>query len=285
MKPLRTRLHLRFVQQGGDCIWCGGQMQFPHKPRKFKNRPPRNTATVEHIIPLALGGADNVDNLVAACRSCNTKRGTRADFYPDERVLALLKTKTKGVSLMAKTRKGDWMQTYTGRVFWPLDPAPQDVCIEDIAHALSMSCRYNGHTRRFYSVAEHSVLVSRHVPPEDALWGLLHDATEAYLPDVIRPIKPHLTGFKEIENRLMDVICQRFQLSQGMPQSVHHADSAILTDEQMQVMGRPPRDWNLPYPGLGVQIRCWLPSDAEADFLSRFHELVMLRNKPAGEVS
>ncbi|MFN9113590.1 MAG: phosphohydrolase, partial [Bacteroidota bacterium] len=70
-----------------------------------------------------------------------------------------------------------WIQTFSGIAFWPLDPKPEHVRIADIAHALSMKCRYNGHTRKFYSVAEHSVLVSRHVPEEDALWALLHDAS------------------------------------------------------------------------------------------------------------
>ena len=72
-------------------------------------------------------------------------------------------------SQAVSARKGDWMQTYTGRQFWPIDPRANEVHIEDIAHALSMMCRYNGHCRTFYSVAEHSVLVSQHVPPEHAL--------------------------------------------------------------------------------------------------------------------
>ena len=86
-------------------------------------------------------------------------------------------------------RKGDWIQTFTGRAFYVLDPRPEDVDIEDIAHALSMQCRFAGHCREFYSVAQHSVTASWLVPPEDALWGLLHDAAEAYVVDLPRPIK------------------------------------------------------------------------------------------------
>lgn len=74
--------------------------------------------------------------------------------------------------------KGDWMQTYTGRRFWPLDPVAGDIEIMDIAHALSNQCRYAGHTRFHYSVAQHSVQVSENVAPEHALWGLLHDAPD-----------------------------------------------------------------------------------------------------------
>src|SRR4051812_20612492 len=85
--------------------------------------------------------------------------------------------------------RGDWMQTYTGRAFWPLDAQPEDVDPLDIAAALSMLCRYGGHVSRFYSVAEHCLLMSEAVAPEHALWALLHDATEAYMGDMVRPLK------------------------------------------------------------------------------------------------
>jgi uncharacterized protein len=83
----------------------------------------------------------------------------------------------------------DWILTYTGRRFSPLAPRPEDVCIEDIAHALANKCRFTGHTQRFYSVAEHSVLVQSLVSPPYGLAALLHDAAEAYLPDIASPIK------------------------------------------------------------------------------------------------
>jgi 5'-deoxynucleotidase YfbR-like HD superfamily hydrolase len=103
----------------------------------------------------------------------------------------------------------NWIQTFTGRQFWPLDPRPEDIELLDIAHALANKCRYTGHTRSFYSVAQHSVLVSEIVPAADAHWGLLHDASEAYLPDVARPVKRELAGFQEIENRLMGCVAER----------------------------------------------------------------------------
>jgi len=86
----------------------------------------------------------------------------------------------------------EWIQTYTGKKFWAFDAAIADICIEDIAHALAMRCRFGCHCKEFYSVAQHSVIVSHHLPPELKLWGLLHDATEAYLPDVPRPQKGRL---------------------------------------------------------------------------------------------
>src|SRR5690242_11754504 len=86
-------------------------------------------------------------------------------------------------------RRGDWMQTYTGRRFWPLDPRVDDIDIGDIAHHLSLVCRFAGACREFYSVAQHCVGVSYVCDPKDALWGLLHDAAEAYVGDMVRPLK------------------------------------------------------------------------------------------------
>lgn len=168
------------------------------------------------------------------------------------------------------TRQGDWMQTYTGRQFWPIHPRPDEINIEDIAHALSMMCRYNGHCRTFYSVAEHSVLVSRHVPPEHALWALLHDASEAYIADIVRPAKRFIAGYCEVEARIMDAVCERFGLLPVMPDEVRRADMAILADEMPVLLGIPS---TLDEPALGVEIVGWSPWLAEKRFLSRYAEL------------
>ncbi|MFG0247924.1 MAG: phosphohydrolase, partial [Phycisphaeraceae bacterium JB051] len=77
-----------------------------------------------------------------------------------------------------------WIQTYTGKAFYPLREDPGIIDIRDIAHALSLQCRFNGHCSDFYSVAQHSVHVSEVVPQAFALWGLLHDAAEAYMSDL-----------------------------------------------------------------------------------------------------
>jgi len=84
-------------------------------------------------------------------------------------------------------RIGDWIQTYTGKRFWPLDPRPEDVDILDIAHSLSLLCRFTGHTSSFYSVSQHSILVAQEVPKRLRLWALFHDAAEAYIGDIARP--------------------------------------------------------------------------------------------------
>jgi hypothetical protein len=172
----------------------------------------------------------------------------------------------------------DWMQTASGRAYWPADPSHEDVDINDIAHALSMLCRYGGHSRWFYSVAEHSVLVSRMVPPEWALHGLLHDATEAYLVDVPRPIKRHLTNYKELEQRNWVAICDAFGMDPTMPDCVHDADSAILLAEKDVLMGPTPEGhvWfaeSHKYTKPDVEIVGFTPTLARQFFLERFHDL------------
>src|SRR5689334_2642685 len=116
--------------------------------------------------------------------------------------------------------RGDWMQTFTGRRFYPLSPRPGEIDPADIAHALSLLCRYGGHVDRFYSVAEHCVLMSQAVAPEDALAALLHDATEAYVVDVPRPLKRQLAGYREIEEQVWFAIAYRFRLDYELPAAV-----------------------------------------------------------------
>lgn len=172
-------------------------------------------------------------------------------------------------------RIGDWMQTASGKQFWPLDPRVDEIDIEDIAHALSMQCRYAGHCLQFYSVAEHCCHISDACSSEHALWGLLHDASEAYLTDVIRPIKSSLTGYKAIEQRLMACICERFGLPIEQPEIVSELDRRILGNECTGVMALPPVPWKTtdnPLPNLKY-LPCWHPSMARQQFLTRFYYL------------
>lgn len=166
-----------------------------------------------------------------------------------------------------------WVQTYSGRKFFPLTPRVADVDIGDIAHALAFNCRFNGHCLRFYSVAEHSVRVSHAVPPALALWGLLHDAAEAYLTDLPRPVKIQMPLFSKIEDRLLEVILGKFGLSMPMPPEVRFADDALLATEQRDVMAPPPDAWHLPAPPLADRIEPMTPDAAELAFLRRFEEL------------
>lgn len=173
------------------------------------------------------------------------------------------------------TERGDWMQTFSGWAFYPMSPHEDEIDPVDIAHALSMLCRYGGHVRRFYSVAEHCVLMSRAVSPENALWALLHDATEAYLGDMVRPVKRFLPAYARAEDRLMGVICKRFGLPATCPDEVKDADNRILRDERDALMGPAPLPWRSieNVPALGVDIGPWWPDEAERRYLERLHEL------------
>lgn len=168
------------------------------------------------------------------------------------------------------SRTGDWMQTASGRAFYPLDPRPEEIHIEDIAAALSKLCRYGGHCKRFYSVAEHCVLMAHAAPDGFRLSALLHDASEAYLSDVIRPVKRHLTNYEAIEAELERAIARRFCLAFPMPAEVKRLDNAILADERDQAMLAPPCEWGLTEPALGVTLQFWTPEKAEYEFLAAF---------------
>ena len=174
-------------------------------------------------------------------------------------------------SAQDEVRHGDWMQTFSGKAFWPLDPRPEEVDIRDIAHALSMQCRYAGHCLRFYSVAEHCVMLvyeMRRHTRRLQIDLLLHDAAEAYLVDVPRPVKRYLTGYREAEARVDAAIRKHFVLFRRPHKRVKALDNAILHDEQAQNMAPSVRDWNLPGGPLGVSLHFWSPAEAEAAFLA-----------------
>lgn len=175
--------------------------------------------------------------------------------------------------------RSDWMQTHSGIAF-SFPPTPKMIAIGDIAHSLSMQCRYNGHCRTFYSVAEHSVLVSDwllyNVGPAAARAGLLHDAGEAYLCDVPKPLKPMLGGYREASDALDRVIEARFGLPPGAldAEAVKVADYRILADEQAALMGPAPIPWRHHQDGpLGVRIHATSPDAAARDFLLTFERL------------
>ncbi len=132
-------------------------------------------------------------------------------------------------------RKGNWISTYCMKRVYPFDPRMDEICIEDIAHALSNICRFTGHCSEFYSVAQHSVYVSVHVNQKNAMCGLLHDAAEAYLNDIARPVKidirMHL--YAEAEVYLRDFILAKFGVNtgNGLPDEVIEIDNKMITTE------------------------------------------------------
>lgn len=132
------------------------------------------------------------------------------------------------------------MRTWTDKRVDPLNLQPEDICIEDIAHALSRQCRYNGHVEGFLSVARHSLWVSHFLldfthDRKLALWGLLHDAAETYVGDMIRPLKhrPEMELFRLADARADEAIAYKFGLCWPMPEEVKKADNHVLTNIEL----------------------------------------------------
>lgn len=179
---------------------------------------------------------------------------------------------------MVSTAEPGSIQTFSGLRFWPLDPCPESIRIEDIAHALGHQARWGGHTRTFYSVAQHSVLVSQLCRPEDALWGLLHDASEDYLRDVARPLKElkEFGSYRLAERRLQLCIYEKFGLPADEPASVTAADDTMLAVEYRDLMNWDSGEQLIASPPATVTVtitETWQPRRAELNFLARFDEL------------
>lgn len=170
----------------------------------------------------------------------------------------------------------DWFQTVTGKRFWPLDPRVEDLDIEDIAHGLSMKCRYGGHTLSFFSVAQHSIIVADIVERIGSdrqliLTALMHDAAEAYSADVVRPIKVQMPQFKEIENKIEAVIAKKYGLIWPFPPIIKWADNTALNTERRDLLTKTEHAWNqhdaMILPG---RIIPWPWHDAKHEFLAAF---------------
>lgn len=199
----------------------------------------------------------------------------------------LQKTIKLGVRIMK-------MLTYTGKIFDPLDMNVEDVDIKDIAHALSYSCRFNGHCRNFYSIAEHSYAVSRYLEfigcdARIQMRGLLHDGAEAYLGDIIRPIKQEVSVLEIYERFILDRIFIKYEVKLSTPSPgdldliIMEADDKILLTEAERLIDGDTSCWNLnctaslskealqksmPEVHFG-----WSPVYSEMKFLERFNKL------------
>lgn len=170
-------------------------------------------------------------------------------------------------------RKGDWLITFTGKRFYPLDPREEDIDIVDIAHSLSLLNRFNGHTEFPYSVAQHSIKVSYLVDPQFALDGLLHDATETYVNDLPRPLKRNLQDYRAVEDGIHEIISSKFDVCTNSDM-VKGADAvALVTEAQWMCHGEQwYYDSHWPSPaGYKVFERNW--RDVQDEFLDRFEEL------------
>jgi 5'-deoxynucleotidase YfbR-like HD superfamily hydrolase len=153
-----------------------------------------------------------------------------------------------------------------------LNPKPEDILLEDIAHALSQICRFTGHTSLPYFVAHHSVLVSRFVSPENALWGLLHDAPEAYLNDLSSPLKTIINGdYHKLEDSIMSVIANKFGLKGEMPDEVKIVDKMVGINELWSFIDPDYKEEGIVK--LWDKLEAWPYRWAKGKFMQRFEEL------------
>lgn len=166
-----------------------------------------------------------------------------------------------------------WVQTYTGRKFVLSKPLSGDIGIEDIAHSLAYQCRFAGHCREFYSIAEHSVRAAQLVRHSLRKQALLHDAAEAYIGDITRPMKRLIPAIVDLEREIWAKIAERFDIKVELDEEVRYADNVMLATEARDLMTPPPEPWeSLPEP-LPHALIPWAPVRAESWFLSIFYAL------------
>ena len=178
------------------------------------------------------------------------------------------------------------MQTFTGKKFYFLDPQPADVDILDIAHSLSYQCRYNGHALRFYSVAEHSMLLASYtehvlkLPLPQIMRALLHDAVEAYVSDVPSPFKKAVPAFPAIEAEVEKVVMEAFGLDPEKPDWLREIDQRICLYEREAIMVKSV-EWpdSTGLAPLGMAIQCLAPHEAEGYFMRAYANLSVLLQK------
>jgi 5'-nucleotidase len=176
-------------------------------------------------------------------------------------------------------KAGPYIQTVSGRRIDPFAPDPDQIDLDDIAQALSNQCRFGGHCRVFYSVAQHSCLAADLIAADvaavaDRLWALLHDAPEAYLVDLPHPLKhrsPLGDVYREAESLLQAAICRRFRLPLEPPRSLKAIDRALLATERKTLAQVA---WHWPElegaQPLDIEIEPWLPQRAAEEFRGRY---------------
>ena len=168
------------------------------------------------------------------------------------------------------------VSTRSGRRVALLNPSPSQIAIGDIAHGLAHQCRFNGQTNKFYSVAQHSVLVASILPRELRLAGLLHDASEAYLGDIVQPLKELLPDYQAIEAKFCEVLGTRFDVDLQPNDAIKHADLVVLATERRDLMPMDTADWSS-IAGITPLIRTikpLAPETAAAQFMDLFFKLI-----------
>lgn len=174
-------------------------------------------------------------------------------------------------SIGEKTDRGFNMQVFSGKPFYPLSPRVEEIEIEDIAQALSKLCRFNGHTKQFYSVAQHSCLVASQYK-KDPLSGLLHDASEAYMGDCIRPVKYMLKEWLIYEDQLQSVINDKFDLDTFEPK-LKFIDTKMAWTEKRDLLNPSINvDWGPEIEPFDFKIIPWSPEESYEYFMEDYYK-------------
>lgn len=181
-----------------------------------------------------------------------------------------------------------YVSTFSGNRFYPLEPRIDRVAIEDIAHGLAYLCRFNGQTSEFYSVAQHSLVVSSLVPPALRLAALLHDAAEAYLGDMVKPLKVLMPDFSDLEDRVTAIIAATFAIDFSDYAPIKRADLIALATEKRDLMPHSVERWAYldDVRALPEVIVPMSPQQAKCAFLAEFERLTgcTAQPVPAGQV-
>lgn len=176
-------------------------------------------------------------------------------------------------TIAVSVASGPQIRLRSGAWFDLLDPASSEFTIDDIAHGLAHTCRYAGQADGFYSVAEHSILVSE-VALGHEYAALLHDAAEAFIGDVTRPLKQLLPEYKRLEKSIEEAIFARFDVGCVHP-DVKKADLEVLAAEQAQLMPEGTDAWanEAGISAAPVRVERMAPAEAKLRFLERYHIL------------
>lgn len=181
-----------------------------------------------------LSNLNSIDNITEEIKEYNKNIKEKEDL--------ILRKKESSYLLIPNLNDTGWIQTYTGKRFDILNPSLDSICIEDIARSLSKLCRFLGHLPFFYSVGQHSLIVSDLVWKRTknkalAFWGLMHDASEAYLGDLVRPLKvlPQFAFYKDIEKIVMNKICEKYEIDNKEPEMVKQIDKLVLYLEHRDI--------------------------------------------------
>jgi hypothetical protein len=175
--------------------------------------------------------------------------------------------------LEQKMNTPEWIRTYSGKKFYVFEPRQKDILIGDIAHALSLICRFTGHTEDLYSVGQHSLLVMELCPDECKLEGLTHDFPEAYITDIATPVKRKMPNYKEYENVLHTAIAKKFHLQYPMPKIIKEIDTEVFEMEWAYLMERKKKVKSGRFRMEREEFRILPPKEVEKRIIQSFNKL------------